>query len=113
LVEPDRELINRTCGARRVENAEAQHRRIAEPKRQPSDKTQLGDIDRGQAMERIDAIAHGTARECAGADVVADRVAREAGERRHPVRDVGFADRPQGEQIVERQGEIAGGDEQE
>jgi len=41
---------------------------------------------------------------------VADRIAGEAGERRHPIRHVRTADRAQREQIVEREREIAAGD---
>ena len=59
---------------------------------------------------RIDAIAHRAAGEHAGADIVADRIAGEAGERRDAIGHFIAADRAQREQVVEGQREIAAGD---
>src|SRR5690606_38679640 len=68
--------------------------------------------DGAEAPGRIDAVAHRAAGEDAGADIVAYRVAGETGERRDPIGNVPPADRAQGEQVVERQREIAAGDAQ-
>ena len=95
-----------------VGEAEAQHGDVAEPEGQAGDEADLGDLDGVEPPGRIDAIAHRAAGEDAGADVVADRIGGEAGERRDPVGHVLAADRAQREQVVERQREIAGGDEQ-
>ena len=112
LVEPDRQAIDLGGRFRMIADAKAQHRRIAEPEREAGDEADLGDVDRVQAPRRIHAIAHGAAGERAGADIVSDRIAGEAGERGDAVRHVVAADRVQREQIVEGQREVAGGDEQ-
>src|SRR5205807_4464120 len=72
--------------------------------------TDLGDRDGVQPPDRIDTVAYRTAGQDAGADIVSDRIAGEAGERRDPVGYVGPPDRAQREQIVERQREIAPSD---
>ena len=95
-----------------VGDAEAQHRGIAEPERQPGEKADLGDVDRVQAPCGIDPVAHRAAGEHAGADIVADRIAGEGGERVDPIGNVGVVDRAHREQVVEGQGEIARGNEQ-
>ena len=110
-VAPQRQLIDGARGLRRIQHAEPEHGGIAEPERQPGEEADLGDLDDAQAPGGIDAIAHGAAGEHAGADIVADRVAGEAGQRRDPVRDFGAPDRAQREQVVEGQRQIAGGDE--
>ncbi len=48
-VGPQRQLIERARGLRRIENAEAEHGGIAEPERQPGDETDFGDFDDAQA----------------------------------------------------------------
>src|SRR6202023_3884628 len=60
----------------------------------------------------IDAIAHRAAGKDAGADIMSDRIAGEGGERVDAVGNIAAADRPNREQIIECQREIAGGHEQ-
>ena len=95
-----------------VGEAEAQHGDVAEPEGETGDEADLGDLDGVEAPGRIDAVAHRAAGEHAGADIVADRIGGEAGQRRDAVGHVLAADRAQREQVVERQREIAQGDEQ-
>ena len=99
-------------GLRRVGDAQPEHGGIAEPERQAGDKADLGHLDGAEAPGRIDAVAHRAAGEDAGADIVADRIAGEAGKRRDPIGNVAAADRAQRKQVIERQREIAAGDEQ-
>src|ERR1700688_4505700 len=91
---------------------EPEHRGVAEPERQAGQKADLGDVDRVQPPGGIDAIAHRTAREDAGADIVPDRIAGEGGKRVDAVGNVAAADRANREPVVEGQREIARGDEQ-
>ena len=95
-----------------IGDAEAQHRGIAEPEGQAGEEADLCDVDRVQPIGGIDAVAHRAAGEDAGADIVADRIAGEGGERVDAIGHVGVADRAHGEQVVEGQREIARGDEQ-
>ena len=95
-----------------IGDAESEHRGIAEPERQAGQKADLGDVDRVQPPGGIDAVAHRAAGEDAGADIVPDRIAGEGGERVDAVGNVGAADRAHREQVIEGQGEIAGGHEQ-
>ena len=44
-IEPGRQLIDRACRFRRVDDAEAQHGRVAEPEGQSGDEADLGDLD--------------------------------------------------------------------
>ena len=108
-VQPGRQLIDRGRGLRVIGDAQSEHRGIAEPEGEPGQEADLGDVDRIQPPGRIDPVAHRAAGEDAGADIVADRIAGEGGERVDAVGDVRYADRPHREQIVEGQREIAGG----
>ena len=110
-IEPERQLVDGARGLRRIEHAEAEHGGVAEPESQPGDEADLGDLDHAQSPGGIDAVAHRAAGEDAGADIVPDRVAGEAGQRRDAIRHLGAADRAQREQIVEGERQIAGGDE--
>ena len=105
-------MIDVGGGFRMIADAEPQHRGIAEPECQAGQKADFGHVDRVQSPRRIDAIAHRAAGKDAGADIVADRIAGEGGERVDAVGNIGAADRAHREQIIKRQGEIAGGDEQ-
>ena len=111
-IEPGRKLIDRRGRFRMIGDAEAQHRGIAEPEGQAGQKADLGDVDRVQSPGGIDPIAHRAAGENAGADIVSDRIAGEGRERIDAVGNVGVADRPDREQIIECQREITRGDEQ-
>ena len=111
-IEPRRQLVDGARGLRHIGDAETEHRGIAEPERQAGDEAKLGDLDGVEPPGRIDAVAHRTAGEHAGADVVADRIAGEAAERRDPVGDLRMADRAQGEQVVEGEREVAAGNAQ-
>ena len=111
-VDPGRQLIDGARRVRRVDDAEAEHGGVAEPEGQAGNEADLGDLDRVEPERRIDAIAHRAAGEDAGADIVADRIAGEAGERGGRIGNVVAPDRAQREQIVKGQREIAGGDEQ-
>ena len=95
-----------------IGNPESEHRGVAEPEGQAGEEADLGDVDRVQPPGGIDAVAHRAAGEDAGADIVADRIAGEGGERIDAVGNVAAADRAHREQVVEGQGEIARGDEQ-
>ena len=108
---PIRRLIcggSRSIGGRRPGmpgHADAEHEQVAEPERQPGDEADLCDVDRGQPIVRIDAEADRAAGKHRRADVVADRVAREARQRRDAIRDVLLADRAQREEIIKGQRE--------
>ena len=91
---------------------EPEHCDVAKPKRQTRDKADPGDLDGIEPPARIDAIAHRTAREDAGANVVADRIRGKAGQRGDTVRHIVAPDRAQRKQIVKRQGEIPSSDQQ-
>src|SRR5882724_1796910 len=106
-VEPGRQLIDRGGSFRMVGNAQAQHRGIAEPEGQPGEEADLGDVDRVQSPGRINPIAHRAAGEDTGADIVADRIGGEGGERVDAVGNVALADRANREPVVEGQREIA------
>src|SRR5207237_8711808 len=88
------------------------HRRYAKTDGQAGQETDLGDVARVQSPRRINAITHRTAGKDAGADIVPDRIAGECSERVDAVGNLFAADRSDREQVVEGQGEIAGGDEQ-
>ena len=111
-IEPDRQLVDGACRARIVGNAQAEHRRVAEPEGQAGDKADLRHVDRGESPDRIDAVADRRTGEHARPDVVADRIAGEAGKRGDPIGHGIPPDRAQREQIIERQREIAGRNEQ-
>ena len=97
---------------RHIGDAEPEHGGVAEPERQAGNEAELGDLDGVEPPGRVHAVAHRAAGEDAGADIVADRIAGEPAERGDAVRHVMAADRAQREEIVERQREIAEGDEQ-
>ncbi len=111
-IAPQRQLIERARRLRSIENAQTQHGGVAEPEGQPGDEADLGDLDDGKAPAGIDAVAHRTAGKDAGADIVADGVAGESRQCGDAIWHLGTADRAQREQVVERQRQIAGGDEQ-
>ena len=84
-------------------HADAEHEQIAEPEGQAGQKADLGDVDRGQAVIRIDPEADRAAGKDGGADIVADGVAGEARHRRDAVGHVVLADGSQREEIVKGQ----------
>src|SRR5215831_5765734 len=94
-VEPWRQLVDRRGGTGHKRDPEAEHRRIAEPEGQPGDEADLGDLDRRQALRRVDAVAHRAAGEHACPDIVSDGVAGEGRERRGRVGHLLAADRAQ------------------
>ena len=106
-VEPGRQLVDRAGGKRLEGNAEPEHGGIAEPEGQPGHETDFCDVDGVEAPRRIDPVAHRTAGEDAGTDIVADRIAGEAGQRRHPIWHVVAPDRAQRKQVIEGEREIA------
>src|ERR1700681_93102 len=111
-VQPGRQLIDRGGGFRMIGDAEAKHRGIAEPEGQAGQEADFCDVDRVQSPGGIDPVAHRAAGEDAGADIVADRIRGEGGERVDAVGNVGPPDRADREQVIEGQGEIACGHEQ-
>ena len=86
---------------RLVGDAQPEHGGVAEPEGQAGDEADFCDVDGAEAPGRIDPVAHRPAGEHAGADIVADRVAGEPGQRRDPIGRVGAPDRAQREQVVE------------
>ena len=94
-----------------IGDAEAQHRGVAKPKRQAGDKADLGHFDGVEPVVGIDAVTHSAARENGGADIVTDRIAREACERGNAIRNLLASDRAQGKPVVEGQREITARDE--
>ena len=106
-----RQLIDQSRGFRVIGDAEAEHGDIAEPEGETGHEADLGHLDGVETVGRIDAVAHRAAGEHGGADIVADRIAGEAGQRGDAIGNLAAADRAQGEQVVECQREIAGGDE--
>ena len=106
-----RQLIDQARGLRVIGDAESEHGGIAEPEGQACHETDLRHLDGVETVGRIDAVAHRAAGEYGGADIVTDRIAGEAGKRRDPIRDFLAPDRAQREQVVEREREIAAGDE--
>ena len=111
-VEPGRQLVDRGGGLGMIGDAETEHRGIAEPEGQAGEEADFCDVDRIEPVARIDAVAHRAAGEDAGADIVADRIAREGCQRIDAVGDVAAADGADRKPVVESQREIAGGDEQ-
>jgi hypothetical protein len=111
-VEPGRQLVDGRCGLRLPGHAEAEDRDIAEPEGEARDEADLGDVDGGEAPAGIDAVAHGAAREHRGADIVADRIAREAAQCCGAIGHVAATDGAQREQVIKGQGEVAERDEQ-
>ena len=105
-IEPHRKLVDIGRGFRMPGDAEPEHRGVAEPEGEAGEKADLGDVDRIQPPCRIDAVAHRAAGEDAGADIVADRVGGEAGQRVDAVGHVGAADRAHGKPVVEGEREI-------
>ena len=85
-------------------HADAEYEQVAEPERQPGDKTDLCDVDGVQPIVRIDPKPDRAAGKHRRADVVADGVAREGCERRDAIGDVILADRPHREEIIKSQG---------
>ena len=87
-----------------VGHAEPKHEQVAEPERQSGEKADLRDVNGIQPVVRIDPEADGAAGEHGGADIVADRIAGEAGQRGNAIGYVLLADRAQREKIIEGQG---------
>ena len=73
----------------------------------PGHETDFRDIDGAEPPRRIDPVAHRTSGEDAGTDIVADRIAGEAGQRRRPIWHVVSPDRTQRKQVIEGEREIA------
>ena len=111
-VDPGRQTIDGAGGLRRVQDAETEHGGVAEPEGQASDKADLRHLDGVEPVSRIDAVAHGATGEYGRADIVADRVAGEAGECGNAIGNFVSADRAQCEPVVECQREIAAGNKQ-
>jgi hypothetical protein len=105
-------LVDGAGGERRIEDAQAEHGGVAEPEREPGHEADFRHVDGAEAPGGIDPITDRPAGQDAGAHVVADGIAGEACKRRGPIRDVASPDRAQREQVVERQREVAAGDEQ-
>src|SRR6476659_4134730 len=100
-VEPGRQLVDRHGGLRMIGDAEAKHGGVAEPKGETSDKADLRHLDRIAPISRIDAVTHGATGENRSSDVVTNRIAREAGERRNTIRNLVAAIGPQSEPVIE------------
>ena len=111
-VEPGRQLIDGARSMRLEGDAESEHRGIAQPEGQSGHEADLRDVDGAQAPGRIDPVSDRAAGKHACSDIVTHRIAGEAGKRSHPVGHVGASDRAQRKQVVERQREIARGNEQ-
>ena len=103
-------MIDGLRGGRRIEDAEPKHRDVAQPKGQAGHEADFCDVDDAEAPSRIDAVAHGAAGKHAGADIVTDRIAGKAAQRRDTVRHVRASDRAQREQIVECECQVTGRD---
>ena len=74
-------------------HADAEDEGIAEPEGQAGQEADFGDVDRIQPVVRINPEADRAARENGGADIVANGIAGEAGQRRDAVRHVFLAER--------------------
>src|SRR6185312_10726079 len=109
-VEPGRQLVNRPGGLRMIGDAEAKHGGVAEPKGETSDKADLRYFDRIEPISRIDAVTHGATGENRSSDVVTNRIAREAGERRNTIRNLVAANGPQSEPVIEGECEVPASD---
>ena len=107
-IDPCRQVIDGACSLRRVRHGAAEEERIAEPECHSRDEGDLGDVDDGQAPERVDAQPDQPASQDRGAKIVADRGTREARQRDNRIRHRVPADRAQREQIVEGQHNVAG-----
>ena len=106
-VEPRRQLVDRPGGLRMIGNTETKHGGIAQPEGQAGDETDLRHLDRIETIRRIDAVTHGAAGEYGCADIVADRIAGEAGERGNAIGNFSAADGSQGKPVIKGQCEIA------
>src|SRR5512136_2481537 len=90
-----------------IDDAEAKHGGVAEPEGEAGDETDLRHFDRVEPVRRIDAVANGATGKNRCADVVADRIAGEAGERSNAIGNFGAANGTQGEPVIEGEREIA------
>ena len=111
-VEHAGKLGDRPRGVRLDADAETQHRGVAEPEGETGDEADLRHLDGVEPVSGIDAVAHRTAGEHGGADIVPDRIAGEGAERGDAVGNFGAADGAQRKPVVEGQGEIGGRHEQ-
>src|SRR6516165_12787326 len=84
---------------------------MTKPKGQTGDEADFGDVDDTQSAGGVDAVAHRTAGEHAGADIVANGVAGKARECGDAIRHVRPADRAQCEQVIKCEREITASDE--
>ncbi|MGY4350620.1 hypothetical protein ACVWXM_007113 [Bradyrhizobium sp. GM7.3] len=84
-------------------HADREHEDVTEPEGQARQEADFCDVDRIQPVIRIDPEADRAAGEDGGADIVADRIGREAGERCNAIGHVLLADRSQCKKVVEGQ----------
>jgi hypothetical protein len=97
---------------RKIDHAGSEHGEIAKPERQPGKETDLRNVDDAQSELRINAVANGAAGKGSRADIMPDRIAREARQRRDPVRHVVCLDGAQCKQVVAGERAIGASDEE-
>ncbi|MGY3290498.1 hypothetical protein ACVWWP_003565 [Bradyrhizobium sp. LM3.6] len=83
--------------------ADREHEDVTEPEGQAGQEADFRDVDRIQPVIRIDPEADRPAGKNRGADIVTDRIGREAGERCDAIGHVLLADRSQCKKVVEGQ----------
>ena len=103
-VDRRRQLIHRGGGRGLPGHADAEHKGVAEPEGQAGKKADLGDVDGAEAIIRIDPETDRAAGEDGCADIVADRIAGEARQRRDTIGHMLLAERAYRKEIIERQG---------
>ena len=103
-----RQMQDRRDPVRLAQAGERQDGAEAEEARHRVEGEDDADVERRQAPDRVQAKAHRAAAEPAEAQIVAEGVARERGERRAPVGQA-FAEVMQRQPVVEREGGVAEG----
>src|SRR5262249_830994 len=96
-----RQLVHGGGGRRMPGHADREHENIAEPEGEAGEKADFCDVNRVQPVIRIDAETDRAAGEDGGADIVADRIGGEAGQRGDTVGNVLLANRSQRKKVIE------------
>ena len=108
-VHPGRQLVDRHGGFRVISDTEAEDGGVAQPEGQTGDEADFRNLDCIKSVHRIDAVTHSTPGEYGGADIVADRVAGETGQRRDAIWNFIASNGSQRKQVVEGERKIATG----
>ncbi len=84
-------------------HADRKHEDVTEPEGEAGQEADFRDVDGVQAVIGLDPKTNGATGEHRGADIVADRIGGEAGERRNAGGDMPLADRSQCKKVIKGQ----------